>query len=64
MEVAPRPNQISPENGKRRVVVTSNVRGRDLGSFVADVNSRTKMSSSAIGTRIVNRLVVETSCSN
>ena len=25
------------ENGKRRVVVTANVRGRDLGSFVADV---------------------------
>ncbi len=30
------PNQISRENGKRRVVVTANVRGRDLGSFVAD----------------------------
>ena len=30
-------NQILRENGKRRVVVTSNVRGRDLGSFVADV---------------------------
>jgi len=29
-------NQISRENGKRRVVVTSNVRGRDLGSFVAE----------------------------
>lgn len=28
------PNQISRENGKRRVVVTANVRGRDLGSFV------------------------------
>lgn len=31
------PNQISRENGKRRVVVTSNVRGRDLGSFVEEV---------------------------
>jgi cobalt-zinc-cadmium resistance protein CzcA len=31
------PNQISRENGKRRVVVTANVRGRDLGSFVKDV---------------------------
>lgn len=31
------PNQISRENGKRRVVVTANVRGRDLGSFVEDV---------------------------
>jgi len=30
-------NQIPRENGKRRVVVTSNVRGRDLGSFVTDV---------------------------
>ena len=32
-------NQIYRENGKRRVVVSSNVRGRDLGSFVADVQS-------------------------
>ncbi|MEX0707676.1 MAG: CusA/CzcA family heavy metal efflux RND transporter [Woeseia sp.] len=31
------PNQISRENGKRRVNVTANVRGRDLGSFVAEV---------------------------
>jgi cobalt-zinc-cadmium resistance protein CzcA len=31
------PNQISRENGKRRVYVTANVRGRDLGSFVGDV---------------------------
>ncbi|HSG66200.1 MAG TPA: CusA/CzcA family heavy metal efflux RND transporter, partial [Gammaproteobacteria bacterium] len=30
-------NQILRENGKRRVVVTANVRGRDLGGFVADV---------------------------
>jgi cobalt-zinc-cadmium resistance protein CzcA len=30
------PNQISRENGKRRVVVQANVRGRDIGSFVAD----------------------------
>ena len=28
------PNQISRENGKRRVFVTANVRGQDLGSFV------------------------------
>ena len=33
------PNQISRENGKRRVFVTANVRGRDLGSFVADVQN-------------------------
>lgn len=30
------PNQISRESGKRRVVVTSNVRGRDIGSFVEE----------------------------
>jgi cobalt-zinc-cadmium resistance protein CzcA len=34
LNVAIGPNQISRENGKRRVVITSNVRGRDLGSFV------------------------------
>ena len=33
------PNQISRENGKRRVVVTANVRSRDLASFVSDVQS-------------------------
>ncbi|MGB4859973.1 MAG: CusA/CzcA family heavy metal efflux RND transporter, partial [Dokdonella sp.] len=31
------PNQINRENGKRRVVVTANVRGRDLGSFVGEL---------------------------
>lgn len=31
------PNQVGRENGKRRMVVTANVRGRDLGSFVAEV---------------------------
>jgi len=31
------PNRISRENGQRRVVVSANVRGRDLGSFVAEV---------------------------
>jgi len=30
-------NQVYRENGKRRVVIAANVRGRDLGSFVADV---------------------------
>jgi cobalt-zinc-cadmium resistance protein CzcA len=30
------PNEIGRENGKRVVLVTSNVRGRDLSSFVAD----------------------------
>ena len=31
------PNQINRENGKRRIVVTANVRDRDLGSFVANL---------------------------
>jgi len=30
-------NQVNRENGKRRIVVTANVRGRDLGSFVSDI---------------------------
>ncbi len=40
LEVAPGPNQISRENGKRRVVVTANVRGRDIGSFVAEAEQK------------------------
>jgi len=32
-------NQISRENGKRRIVVQCNVRGRDLGSFVREAQS-------------------------
>lgn len=32
--LAPGPNQVSRENGKRRIVVTANVRDRDIGSFV------------------------------
>ncbi|WP_343622558.1 CusA/CzcA family heavy metal efflux RND transporter [Roseateles puraquae] len=39
-EQAPGPNQISREDGKRRVVVTANVRGRDIGSFVAEAQAR------------------------
>ena len=34
ISVAEGPNQISRENGKRRIVVQANVRGRDIGSFV------------------------------
>jgi cobalt-zinc-cadmium resistance protein CzcA len=34
------PNQISRENGKRRAVVTTNVRERDLGSFIAEAQQR------------------------
>ena len=40
ISLAQGPNQISRENGKRRVVVTANVRGRDLGSFVAEAQRR------------------------
>jgi cobalt-zinc-cadmium resistance protein CzcA len=34
------PNAINRENGKRRAVVTANVRGRDLGSFVIEARAR------------------------
>ena len=40
IEVTLGPNQISRENGKRRAVVTANVRDRDLGSFVAAVRAK------------------------
>ena len=40
IEVALGPNQISRENGKRRVVVTANVRDRDLGSFVEELRQQ------------------------
>ncbi|MBT9455340.1 MAG: CusA/CzcA family heavy metal efflux RND transporter [Burkholderiaceae bacterium] len=39
-EIAPGPNQISRESGKRRVVVTANVRGRDIGSFVREAQGQ------------------------
>ncbi|TAM03717.1 MAG: CusA/CzcA family heavy metal efflux RND transporter [Paraburkholderia sp.] len=35
VQVRPGPNQISREDGKRRVVVSANARDRDVGSFVA-----------------------------
>jgi cobalt-zinc-cadmium resistance protein CzcA len=44
IEIAPGPNQVSRENGKRRVVVTANVRGRDMGSFVAEAETRIRES--------------------
>lgn len=40
IELTPAPNQVSRENGKRQVIVTANVRGRDLGSFVRDVQTQ------------------------
>ncbi|RYE42276.1 MAG: CusA/CzcA family heavy metal efflux RND transporter [Hyphomicrobiales bacterium] len=39
LELAPGPNQVSREDGKRRIVVSSNVRGRDLGSFVTEATA-------------------------
>jgi cobalt-zinc-cadmium resistance protein CzcA len=40
IETTEGPNQVNRENGKRRVVVTANVRGRDLGGFVAELHER------------------------
>ncbi|MBK3401630.1 CusA/CzcA family heavy metal efflux RND transporter [Methylorubrum populi] len=34
------PNQVSREDGRRRVVVTANVRGRDIGTLVAEAQER------------------------
>jgi cobalt-zinc-cadmium resistance protein CzcA len=36
IDVTTGPNAINRENGKRRIVVSANVRGRDIGSFVAE----------------------------
>ena len=40
ISLAAGPNQISRENGKRRAVITANVRGRDLGSFIAELKQK------------------------
>lgn len=40
VDVAEGPNQISRENAKRRIVVQANIRGRDMGSFVAEAQQR------------------------
>ena len=40
VEVTRGPEKIEREEGQRRIVVMSNVRGRDLGSFVAEVRAR------------------------
>ncbi len=39
LSIAPGPNQVSREDGKRRIVVSANVRGRDLGSFVTEASA-------------------------
>ena len=41
-KVEPGLNQVNRENGKRRIVTTANVRGRDLAGFVADAQNRIK----------------------
>jgi cobalt-zinc-cadmium resistance protein CzcA len=40
IDISEGPNQISRENGKRRIVVQANVRGRDIGSFVEDAQQQ------------------------
>ena len=40
LDLSPGPNQISRENGKRRIVVSANVRGRDIGSFVLEAQQK------------------------
>lgn len=40
IEIDEGPNQISRENGRRRVVVQANIRGRDIGSFVAEAQTK------------------------
>ncbi len=40
IQVARGPEVISRESGERRIVVQANVRGRDLGSFVAEAQRR------------------------
>ena len=42
IDTKPGPNQINRENGKRRIVVTANVRDRDLGSFVKELQGRVR----------------------
>lgn len=42
IEISEGTNQISRENGKRRIFVQCNVRGRDLGSFVAEAQEKVK----------------------
>ena len=39
LEMAPGPNQISREDGKRRIVVSTNVRGRDMASYVEEASA-------------------------
>lgn len=47
-------SEVSRENGQRRVVVQSNVAGRDLGSFVGEARAR-------VADTVLNGLVVMSS---
>ncbi|EDZ66986.1 RND transporter, HAE1/HME family, permease protein [Nitrosococcus oceani AFC27] len=40
VQISPGPNRISRENSKRRVTTTFNVRGRDMGSVVAEAQAK------------------------
>ena len=55
IDLAPGPNLISREDGKRRIVVTANVRGRDLSSFVADAQQQVDGQGEAAG-RLLDRM--------
>lgn len=44
IDVVPGPELISRENGQRRIVVQTNVRGRDLGGFVAEARPKIEKS--------------------
>ncbi len=39
LDLAPGPNQVSRENGKRRIVVSANVQGRSIGAFVPEAEA-------------------------
>lgn len=44
IDIAPGPNQFSRENGKRNVVITANVRDRDIGSYVTEAQAEIQQS--------------------
>jgi heavy metal efflux system protein len=41
-EIKTGPNLINREDGKRRIIVTCNIRGRDIGTFVTEARSKIK----------------------
>lgn len=49
VEVTATPNEITRQNGSRRIDVTSNVRGRDLGAVARDVQARLRAHSFPTG---------------